>query len=339
MKVCVIGSGSWGSALASVLADNKHDVIVYGHNKEEINDLKQGYNHKFFKDVALNKNIKATTNLRKALQDALVIVMVVPTSAMSLVLKEINHIINEKPYPRYFINASKGFDPITNDVMSNTIRKEISANNRYEICSIIGPSHAEEVVLKYYTAIASVSIDQEVAQFVQELFSNDYLRLYTMNDEIGAEYGVAIKNVLALCSGIIQGIGLGDNTRAALLTRGLNEMIRYGVAKGGKMESFLGLTGVGDLIVTATSIHSRNFQAGYQIGQSGHSQDVINNDKTTVEGIRSAKVIYQDAKANNIDMPIVSMCYKVLYENLEPKKAIDELMARKLKPELGGQYE
>lgn len=330
MKVAVIGTGAWGTALAQVLADNKHDVMMYGISENQINDINEGYNRDFFKDLKINPDIKATTNLEIAIKDASVILLVVPTKITSSVLKEIEPLLDKKVY---FVNASKGFDPNTNDRMSNTIRSIIPEDKRYEVASIIGPSHAEEVIIRMYTAIASVSINQEVAEFVQQLFSNDYLRLYTLNDEVGAEYGVAIKNVLALCSGIVAGIGLGDNSRAALLTRGLNEMIRYGTSKGGKFETYLGLTGIGDLIVTATSPHSRNFQAGYKIGKENSVKSIMEDTKTTIEGVRTCKVIYEAAQLNNIELPIIEECYKILYENQNPKEAIKNLMNRTLKSE------
>ncbi|MDH6603759.1 glycerol-3-phosphate dehydrogenase (NAD(P)+) [Bacilli bacterium PM5-9] len=332
MKVAIIGTGSWGTSLAQVLADKNIDVLMYGVEKEEVEEINSGKNTKFFNDLEINSKVKATTNLKEAVENAKVIVLVVPTKVTATVLKEIKPFLNESEKV-YFINASKGFDPATNDRMSNTIRAIIPEKYRYEVASVIGPSHAEEVILRMYTAIASVSIDEEVAKFVQELFSNEYMRLYTLDDEVGAEYGVAIKNVLALCSGIVSGIGLEDNTRAALLTRGLNEMIKYGVAKGGKMETYLGLTGIGDLIVTATSKHSRNFQAGYKIGQEGSAKSVMEDTKTTIEGVRTCKVIYEDSKKIGVELPIINECYKVLYENSSPSEAITRLMSRDLKAE------
>ncbi|WP_423364203.1 NAD(P)H-dependent glycerol-3-phosphate dehydrogenase [Mycoplasma sp. P36-A1] len=332
MKVSIIGSGSWGTALAQVLADNKHDAIIYGIDKEEIKDINSGYNHKFFDDLKINSNIKATTSLEEALKDTDVILMVVPTKVTKSVLKEISQYLNPNKKV-YIVNASKGFDPQTNDRMSETIRKTISEEYRHEVCSIIGPSHAEEVIQRMYTAICSVSLDTDVAEAIQLLFSNDYIRLYTLTDEVGAEYGVAFKNVLALCSGVITGIGLGDNTRAALLTRGLHEMINYGVAKGGKVETYLGLTGIGDLIVTATSVHSRNYQAGLKIGQQHSSKAVVEDASTTIEGVRTCKVIYQDSQSMGLELPIINECYAVLYEDEDPEQAINNLMSRKLKAE------
>ena len=332
MKVAVMGTGSWGTSLAQVLTDNGKEVIMYGVDENEVADINGGQNSKYFGDTKINSAIKATTDLKEAITDVKAIVLVVPTKVTSIVLKEILPLLDEKNKV-YFINASKGFDPETNDRMSNTIRKIIPEAYRYEVASIIGPSHAEEVILRMYTAIASVSIDLNVAKFVQELFSNDYIRLYTLQDEIGAEYGVAIKNILALCSGIISGANLGDNARAALLTRGLNEMIKYGVAKGGKLETFIGLTGIGDLIVTATSSLSRNFQAGYKIGKEGSATSVVDDTKTTIEGVRSCKVVWEDSHKMGIELPIIDECYKILFEDENPTDGIARLMNRDLKAE------
>lgn len=331
MNIAIIGSGSWGTALAQVLCDNNHDVTIYGINQEEIDDINSGYNTKFFKDTPINPNIKASSELKKIVKEAQVIVLVVPTKVMKSVLIEIAQYLDGAK--KYFVNASKGFDPTTNDRMSNTIRDTIDTKYRYEVASVIGPSHAEEVILRMQTAIASVSVDLKVAEFIQKLFSNDYIRLYTLQDEIGAEYGVAIKNVLAICSGIISGLGLGDNARAALLTRGLQEMIRYGVSNGGNLETYLGLTGIGDLIVTATSEHSRNYQAGYQIGRDGNNRDVMCDELNTVEGIRTCKVIFEESIKKGIELPIINECYYVLFENKDPRVAIDGLMKRSLKSE------
>lgn len=330
-KIAVMGTGSWGTALAQVLADNDYEVLMYGNNKNQVEEVNLGTNAAFFQGVRLNPKVKATTNLKEAIDNAAAILLAVPTKATASVLEQIKELLTDQKI--YFINASKGFDPLTNDRMSQTIRRIIPEKNRYEVASIIGPSHAEEVILRYYTAIASVSLDHDVALYVQKLFSNNYMRLYTLADEIGAEYGVAIKNVLALCSGIVAGIGLGDNTRAALLTRGLQEMIRYGCFKGGEFDTYLGLTGIGDLIVTATSQHSRNFQAGFHIGQVGSAKSIMDETTTTIEGIRTCKVVYEDAKANNIDLPIIEECYHILFEDEDPRIAIDRLMNRRLKAE------
>ena len=217
--------------------------------------------------------------------------------------------------------------------MSEVIHRCISKEHLSSVVSLIGPSHAEEVVIRLLTTIDAVSLKEEDAQVIQRTFSNNYLRIYTGDDEIGSELGVAIKNVMAIASGILSGLGYQDNTRAALITRGLQEMIRYGVFFGGKQQTFMGLTGIGDLIVTCTSIHSRNFEAGYQIGKENDVTNFLKYNKKTVEGVRTAKIVHKVAKENNIDMPICEEVYQILFEGKEPKTCANDLMLRELKKE------
>lgn len=330
MKTAVIGSGSWGLALAQVLADNQHDVIVYGRNQEEVNEINEHHsNSKYFDNVTLNKNVKATTDFDSIL-DANIFLLGVPTKAiedMCLRLKDVDH-------PFYIINVAKGFHPSTYERMSVLIKRVLEGSQLIDIISLIGPSHAEEVVARMFTAINSVSENEESAKMVQELFSNNYLRVYTNTDVVGAELGVAIKNAIALASGMIEGLGYGDNTRAALITRGLAEMTRFGVKAGGKMETYLGLCGLGDLIVTCTSRHSRNFQAGLAIGKANSAEDFLRTNTKTVEGINTTNAVYHMAKDLGVDMPIVNEIYKILFEGMKPNECVAELMNRKLVPEV-----
>lgn len=330
MKTVVIGSGSWGTGLGQVLCDNKREVIIYGNCKEQIDDIE--HNHKntmFFEDVELNPDLHATMDIN-VVKDADVVVLSVPTIAIESVCRQIDPLLKGKVI---IVNTSKGFHPETNERMSQVIRRFISAEHLSSVVSLIGPSHAEEVVIRMLTTICAVSLKHEDAVTIQELFSNDYFRVYTGNDEIGSEVGVALKNAIAVASGVLSGLGYGDNTRAALMTRGLAEMIRFGTAMGGKPETFMGLTGIGDLIVTCSSRHSRNFQAGYEIGKANDAQAFWKYNKKTVEGVRTAKVVYELAQKMHIDMPITSEIYKVLYENKDPKQSARDLMLRDLKPE------
>lgn len=330
MKTVVIGSGSWGTGLGQVLCDNKREVIIYGNCKEQIDDIE--HNHKntmFFEDVELNPDLHATMDIN-VVKDADVVVLSVPTIAIESVCRQIDPLLKGKVI---IVNTSKGFHPETNERMSQVIRRFISAEHLSSVVSLIGPSHAEEVVIRMLTTICAVSLKHEDAVTIQELFSNDYFRVYTGNDEIGSEVGVALKNAIAVASGVLSGLGYGDNTRAALMTRGLAEMIRFGTAMGGKPETFMGLTGIGDLIVTCSSRHSRNFQAGYEIGKANDAQAFWKYNKKTVEGVRTAKVVYELAQKMHIDMPITNEIYKVLYENKDPKQSARDLMLRDLKPE------
>ena len=326
----MIGSGSWGTALAQVLADNKEEVIIYGIEKSEIDDINLNHeNSKYFEGVELNPNLKATDDIT-VVKDADIVLLAVPTFAIEGICLQID------PYLKnniIVVNVSKGFHPETSERMSEVIRRCISKEHLSSVVSLIGPSHAEEVVIRLLTTIDAVSLKEEDAQVIQRTFSNNYLRIYTGDDEIGSELGVAIKNVMAIASGILSGLGYQDNTRAALITRGLQEMIRYGVFFGGKQQTFMGLTGIGDLIVTCTSIHSRNFEAGYQIGKENDVTNFLKYNKKTVEGVRTAKIVHKVAKENNIDMPICEEVYQILFEGKEPKTCANDLMLRELKKE------
>ncbi len=330
MKIVVIGSGSWGTALAQTLADNNQDVLLYGVDQNEIEDINEHHrNEKYFKGVDLNPDLKATNDIH-CVKDADMIVLAVPTIAIEPICKQIDPLLEKKAI---IVNVSKGFQPGTNERMSEVIRRTISKDHLSSVVSLIGPSHAEEVVLRQLTSIDAISLKEEDAKAVQELFSNHYMRIYTGNDEIGSELGAAIKNVMAIASGILAGLGYGDNTRAALITRGLQEMIRYGTHFGGKPQTFIGLTGIGDLIVTCSSVLSRNFQAGYQIGKENTVENFLKNNKKTVEGVRTAKIVHDVAKENGIDMPICEEVYQILYEGKKPEHCANDLMIRKLKAE------
>ena len=330
MKIFVIGSGSWGSALAQICVDNGHDVLIYGNNPDEINEINATHtNSRYFPNVTLNKNLKGTLNLEDV-KDADIVVLSVPSIVTASVCKQMQPYLTKKII---VVNTSKGFEPNTNRRMSDAIRDAFDSTKLSSVVSLIGPSHAEEVVVRLLTTVCAVSLNDEDAKTVQNVFSNHYFRVYTGNDEVGSELGVAIKNSIALASGMLAGIGYGDNTRAALITRGLAEMIRFGVAFGGQEKTFMGLTGIGDLIVTCTSVHSRNFEAGYQIGKADNASAYWDNNKKTVEGIRTTEVLYRLKAEKNISMPIVDEIYKVLYENKKPSDSAKDLMLRELKAE------
>lgn len=331
MKAVVIGSGSWGTGLAQVLCDNKVDVTIYGNCESEINDINENHrNSKYFGGIQIHPDLKATTDIN-VVKGSDIVVLSVPTIAIESVCKQIDEILDKKTI---IVNTSKGFHPETFERMSCVIRENISEEHLSSVVSLIGPSHAEEVVIRMLITICAVSLNEEDAKTVQETFSNEYLRIYTGTDEIGSEVGVAVKNAIALASGILSGLGYGDNTRAALMTRGLMEMTRFGVAMGGKKETFMGMTGIGDLIVTCTSQHSRNFQAGYEIGKAGTAKIFWETNTKTVEGVRTAKAVHEKARELGIDMPIVNEIYAVLFENKNARESAKQLMTRDLKPEM-----
>lgn len=330
MKTAVIGSGSWGTALAQVLADKGEPVILIGVVDEEVDDINNNHrNSKFFPHVKLNPNLKATKDW-SVIKDADVVLLAVPSAAIESAAGKAAEYLSK---PTIFVNVAKGFNPATDERMSEVIRRVVPEEKLSSVVSLIGPSHAEEVVERQLTSIDAISQKEEDAALVQNLFSNEYLRIYTGTDEVGSELGAAVKNVMAIASGIIAGLGYKDNTRAALITRGLQEMIRFGTHFGGQAQTFIGLTGIGDLIVTCSSENSRNFQAGKQIGQENDVQHFLDTNTKTVEGVRTAKVVHELARKEGIDMPICEEVFQILYEGKEPKNCANDLMLRDLKKE------
>lgn len=329
MKIRVIGSGSWATALAQVLADNHQDVKIYGISQTEVDDINNNHqNSTFYPGVDINPALTATTDIN-VVKDADVVLLGVPVMALESVCLQIKDLID---HPVYVINVAKGFHPDTHERLSVVI-KRLLGEHLIDVISLIGPSHAEEVILRLLTCVNSVCENEESAKVIQELFSNDYFRVYTNTDVIGAEIAAALKNVMAIASGMITGLEQGDNARAALMTRGLYEITRFGLAQGGKQETFLGLNGVGDLIVTCSSLHSRNFQAGLAIGKSGDAKAFLASNKKTTEGVNTTRVVHLMAKEMGVEMPITEQVYRILFEGLAPQDAISELMNRSLKRE------
>ena len=330
MKVLILGAGAWGTALAQVLADNSVNVRLWDIKEETLNALRDFHtNPLYFDDLAFNPNIQPCYDIAQA-NDVDMVLLAVPTGAIRPVMESLMNVLTKKVI---FINVAKGFDPITHDRLSVLIQK-LAKDKCEHVVSLVGPSLAIEVAHRLLTSVAAVCDDVEAAIKVQRLFSNDYFRVYTSTDVVGSEAGVAIKNILAIASGICAGLGQGDNARAALMTRGLVEMRRYGVALGGNPDTYFGLTGIGDLIVTCTSKSSRNFSAGYQIGKDNSSHNFWENNTKTVEGAKAVKVVHEEAKQKGISMPICDQVYAVLYEGVKPSDAINALMNRSLKSEI-----
>lgn len=332
MNVTVFGSGTWGSALAQVLSDNGHKPLVYGINQAQVDDINNNHQNTFFfgSEVFLSEAIKATMSLEEAVSYSDIFLLSVPSVAIRGLLEQIILLLDKKVL---IINTAKGFDSEKEERLSNLIREEIPPLYLKGVVSLVGPSHAEEVIIRLLTVISATSPDEECALLVQDLFSNEYFRVYTQSDEVGAELGVSYKNAIAIASGVLAGLGYGDNARAALITRGLAEMVRFGTYFGAKLETYLGLTGLGDLIVTCNSVHSRNFQAGFIIGQENDAMRFLKDNIKTVEGIRTTKIIYDLSLKHKLDLPIVKGIYKVLYENKVPSEIVKKLMLRPLKSE------
>lgn len=328
-KIAIIGAGSWGTALAQVLADNGNEVVLYDIEESVINDINENHkNSKFFDDIVLPENLKGTTDLQVALADAHFALLSVPTKVMRVALAHMKAFLLPGTV---LINASKGIEPGTHKRVSEVVAEELGEKTTF--VALTGPSHAEEVIIRGVTTVTCASLNASCLPDVQKLFSNDYFRVYHTPDLVGVEVGASVKNVMALGSGILAGLGYGDNARAALITRSLVEIKRLGVAIGAKEETFDGLSGLGDLIVTATSRHSRNFQAGYKIGSGSDLNAALDSMTMVVEGVRTCQATYELAKKLKIDMPIVDAIYKVVFNRNDPKIEIAKLMGRSMKAE------
>jgi len=325
MKVTVIGSGSWGTALAQVLADNRHDVSIWGSDLDEVVDIHMYHlNEKHFPGVHLHEDIKATNDL-KTVCTADVIVLAVPSGFVEDACELINGYFTK---PALIVNTAIGFHPVSHKRLSTVIRETIRPALCDGIVSLAGPSHAEEVILRMFTSIAAAGDDETALKRVQSLFTNDYFRVSRTTDVIGAESGAAIKNVIAIASGILAGLGYGDNARAALMTRGLSEMIAYGTYFGGKPETYLGLSGVGALIGTCTSEHSRNYQAGLLIGKADSAKVFWDTNIKTVEGAQAVKIVCEEAAKAGLDLPVNRFVHDILYGGQTPSQAILNLLKR-----------
>lgn len=332
MKVTVIGGGSWGSALARILGDNGNDVIIYEQSLEIVNEINLFHTNKSKLPVGtLPLNVSATTNLSEALIESNVIVIAVPTKVIRCVLQEMNNVLTHKSL---FVNASKGLEPDTFLRVSEIVYQEINNELIEDFVVLTGPSHAEEVINQLLTTICAVSTNKKAAKLVQSLFYNSkYFRVYTSYDLIGSELCGALKNIYAIASGMLYGIGLGDNAKAGLISRALVEMRRFIISYGANEETIYGLTGLGDLVVTTTSQHSRNFQAGYRLATGKNLEETISSMTMVVEGARTVVAAYQYARVNNLETPIIDAVYDVLYNKKPVKTAINQLMKRSLKDE------
>ncbi|GAK48405.1 glycerol-3-phosphate dehydrogenase [Secundilactobacillus oryzae JCM 18671] len=328
-KIAVLGAGSWGSILANLLVENGNDVRLWSYNAQQVEELNSKHtNEKYLPNFTYSDKLVAYSDLKEALIGAETVLFVVPTQAVRSVAKPVNEAIEELGLKPYLIHGSKGIEENTYLRLSEVLAEEIPESNRKAISVISGPSHAEEVAKKDITLITAASEDLEAAQHTQQLFMNDYFRVYTNDDVIGVEIGAALKNIIALGAGALNGLGYGDNAKAALMTRGLAEISRLGTSFGANPFTFIGLSGVGDIIVTATSTNSRNWRAGNELGKGVPLDTVVNQMGMVIEGLTTVKAAYELAKQRHVEMPITEAIYQVLYENKAVKEAIRNLMQR-----------
>ena len=335
-KIAVLGAGSWGTVLGSMLADKGNEIILYGNNEEVNQEINEHHtNEHYMKDWSVNETATATGDLNKALDGAEVILFVLPTQAIRIVAKQVGQILTETGRKPLIVTATKGIEPGTKKLISEILTEEIYPNDTDKIVAISGPSHAESVAQKDLTAISCASTSKENAEKVQEMFSNDYFRLYTNSDLVGVEVAGAVKNVIAIAAGILVGKHYGDDAKAALMTRGLAEITRLGVNYfGADPMTFSGLSGIGDLIVTCTSVNSRNWRCGKQLGEGKSLDYVLQNMGQVVEGATTVKAVHELCQEKQIDMPISEAIYRVLYENSNVDDEITKMMGRSPKQEI-----
>ncbi|WP_394273296.1 NAD(P)H-dependent glycerol-3-phosphate dehydrogenase [Butyricicoccus sp.] len=330
MKIFVVGCGGWGMALSILLHENGHEVTAWSFFEEECRVLREERgNERLLPGIKLPEEIEITNDLTGA-AEADIVLMAVPSFAVHSTAQQLSHII---PAQTVIVNVGKGLDR-DNDYcrFSETITN--ATNGKNPVVALTGPTHAEEVARGILTAILAASESRAAATLVQQAFMNDRFRVYISPDIIGAELGGCFKNIIALAAGICDGVGLGDNSKAALMTRGLTEIARLGVELGGRSETFAGLSGMGDLIVTCTSMHSRNRRAGIKIGQGMDVQQAMKEVGAVVEGYYATEAGYMLAQKTGIDMPITSAMYDLLYRGKPVQECIQKLMARPRKSEI-----
>lgn len=327
-NITIIGGGSWGIALSVLLHKNGHHITVWSKLPAEIEMLQNNHEHKMLPGVILPDDMCFTMDARKALTDKDLLVFAVASAYTRQTAKELAPFVKDG---QIIVNVAKGIEDITYKTLSEIIEEEIP---NAEVAVLSGPSHAEEVSRGIPTTIVVGAKKKSTAEYLQNLFINDVFRVYTSPDVLGIELGGSLKNVVALAAGVADGLGYGDNTKAALITRGITEIARLGTAMGAKFETFCGLTGIGDLIVTCASMHSRNRRAGILIGQGKTMKEAMDEVQMVVEGVYSAKAALGLAKKYNVDLPIIEQVNEVLFNGKDASTAVKDLMLRDKKIEI-----
>ena len=328
-RIGVLGGGSWGTALAILLGNKDYEVEMWLRDVDQLKAMEEtGINKKYLPEVNLPKNLKLTNDLEKAILNKDVILLATPTHGVRETLNKAKAFINPE---QIIVNIAKGVENESLLRISQIV-EEILPENKYAVLS--GPSHAEEVGKNMPTTVVVASKDKDTAKYIQDTFMTPNFRVYTNSDVIGVELAGALKNIIALGAGISDGIGYGDNTKAALMTRGMYEMARLGEEMGGQADTFSGLAGIGDLIVTCTSMLSRNRRAGILIGQGMKTDDVIKEIGMVVEGIKTTKSVFELARKHNVSMPIAEEIYGIIYNGNDVKDSVNNLMIRDKKHEM-----
>ena len=332
MNITVLGSGGWGTALALLLLENGHEVTLWSYRQEESDNLRERRENPVLPGVVLPEGLNLTADMA-CIKNSKVIVLATPSFAVRTTAAQAGPLLAPDAV---LVSVSKGVEKDTSLTLTDVIAQEVGEG--HPVVALSGPSHAEEVSRGVPTAVVAASRDQAAAELVQDIFMNPRFRVYATDDVVGVELGAALKNVIALCAGVSDGLGLGDNTKAMLMTRGLTEIARLGEAMGGRKETFAGLAGVGDLIVTCTSMHSRNRRCGILIGKGTPVEEAVKEIGMVVEGYYAAARAKTLADKLGVEMPITNAAYQVLYEGKDPRAAVTELMTRDKKPENLGSW-
>ena len=327
-SISIIGSGTWGTAIANMLANHGHDVVLYSKFEQEVKNLKETHVHQNLKGCVLSDKINFTSDLKVATEGQEIVVIAVPSVFVRATSESL------KPYLKYdqiIVTVAKGIEDNTNLTMSEIIEEVLGHD--YKVVALSGPTHAEEVSIGQPTLIVSACAAEETAIKVQHIFYNDVLRVYSNTDIKGVELCGALKNIIALAAGMSDGLGYGDNAKAAIVTRGLNEMVSLGIAMGCNLKTFYGLAGIGDIVVTATSNHSRNHNCGYLIGKGYSLEDAKKEVGMVVEGVNALQAAKQLEAKYNVELPIVDVVYDILMNGKPVQSALDSLFSREKKAE------
>ncbi len=331
MKISVLGAGGWGTTLAILLHYNGHDITLWEYKKSYAKELiKKRTNHNYLPGIKIPKEILITSDIEESIDKKNLIVFAIPSQFLRKVVEKINY---HKIEDAILVSVSKGIEKNSLMTMSQLLHDVFPRINENQIGVISGPSHAEEVSRRVPTAVVAASVDIETSKTIQAAFMTSYFRVYASKDILGVELGGAFKNIIAIGAGIIDGAGFGDNTKAAIMTRGVAEISRLGLAMGARPETFAGLSGMGDLIVTCMSRHSRNRYVGEQIGKGKKLKQILKSMDQVAEGVETTRSAKQLADKNKIETPITNEVYKILYEKKDPVKATTDLMTRDMKSE------
>ncbi len=331
-KLCILGAGSWGTAQSILLTKNGNKVVMWAGPEDDVDAMKTNReNQRFLPGVKIPESVIITPDMEEAVGGATAVIMAVPSQVVREICGQLKSYIKPE---MLLINTAKGLEIATGMRLSQVVEDVLGQNFKRHFAVLSGPSHAEEVAREMPTVVTAAAYNKDTAFMVQDIFMSPVFRVYTNPDVPGVELGGALKNVVALATGIVQGLEYGDNIIAALMTRGLAEMTRMGSAMGGDRRTFNGLSGMGDLVVTCCSRHSRNRRAGELIGKGYSLEDCLNTVGMVVEGAHTARVLYHLADEMNVDMPITRACYNILYNHIPPRRAVEGLMKRQKKHEI-----